>query len=230
MKGGRSKFGDEDACSLQGDSRLPGRSWRRTAFLILWLPGMLLLFGLTDCLQFQWINWVVFFGQGIRGMCSRFDEVIYQSFEQRGDILVWLCAGFKEMRREGFAHLHAFFARHFMVRNVYFVRHEVGGIRRDSMLIYRCFQICLCCDECFFRRHIVNADAGVRSLIVWVGQGGESFLSCGVPNLEFNDFVALGHHGFQAEINADGWDVALAELIFNILVENRRLAYALRSD
>ena len=51
-----------------------------------------------------------------------------------------------------------------------------------------------------------------NTFVVGVGNGSESLLAGGVPDLQFDVFV-IGVDGFEAEINTDGGHVVFVELV-----------------
>ena len=58
------------------------------------------------------------------------------------------------------------------------------------------------------------------SSVVGAGDCSESFVSCSIPDLKF-DFVAVEREGFEPEVDSDGCQKNLAELVISVSDDNR---------
>lgn len=59
-----------------------------------------------------------------------------------------------------------------------------------------------------------SRDGGLSTFVVGVDDGSEPLLSCGVPNLQFYDFV-INFHGLEPEVDSDGDHIVFVELIIS---------------
>ena len=77
--------------------------------------------------------------------------------------------------------------------------------------------------ECISSRDVVDQQGTYCTPIVGASDGSEIFLSCGIPDLEFNIFVFDGD-GFGPELDPDGDIVSGSGFVFDELEDDAGLA------
>ena len=72
---------------------------------------------------------------------------------------------------------------------------------------------------------IEGDDESLRASIVGLGDGVEAFLASSVPNLQLS-FSFIESHDLFSEVDADGRDVGLREVVVNVFADEWGLAYS----